>query len=100
MLLIIIAGTAYWGLQGAFDGFTEYHRQSLNGERVSEFQDRMLSVRLAVKNFVIDGSDKAIQNYLESFDKMMAAYKALVENIRNPERRDRSGYRRAGRPVQ
>ena len=87
VLLIIIAGTAYWGLQGAFDGFTEYHRQSLNGERVSEFQDRMLNVRLAVKNFVIDGSDKAIQNYLESFDKMMAAYKALVENIRNPERK-------------
>ena len=38
-LLVIVSGTAYWGLTGAFDGFTEYRRQSLNGDRVSEFQD-------------------------------------------------------------
>ena len=86
-LLIIIAGTAYWGLQKSFEGFAEYHRQSLNGERISEFQSRMLNVRLAVKSFIIDSSDKAVQDYREAFDKMMAEYKDLAENIRNPERK-------------
>lgn len=86
-LLVIVSGTAYWGLTGAFDGFTEYRRQSLNGDRVSEFQDTMLNVRLAVKNFIIYGSDKAVQDYRTNFDRMMAAHKALTENIRNPARK-------------
>ncbi len=86
-LLVIVSGTAYWGLTGAFDGFTEYRRQSLNGDRVSEFQDKMLNVRLAVKNFTIYGSDKAVQDYRENFDRMMAAHKALTENIQNPARK-------------
>ena len=87
LLLIIVAGTAYWGLTGAFDGFTEFRRQALNGDRIAEFQDQMLNVRLAVKNFVIDGSDKAIQDYRTDFDAMMAAHKALAENLTNPERK-------------
>ncbi|MFO1372917.1 MAG: MCP four helix bundle domain-containing protein, partial [Candidatus Competibacteraceae bacterium] len=86
VLLVIVAGTAYWGLTGAFEGFTEYRRQTLNGDRISEFQENMLNVRLAVKNFVIHGDDKAVQEYHTNFNDMMAAHKALVENIKNPER--------------
>jgi len=86
-LLVIVAGTAYWGLNGAFEGFTEYRRQSLNGDRVSEFQEEMLNVRLAVNKFIIHGDDKSVQDYRTNFDEMMAAHKALAENIKNPERK-------------
>ncbi len=87
VLLIIVAGVAYLGLSGAFEGFTEYRRQSLNGDRISKFQDEMLNVRLAVKDFVISHSDKAVQDYRDHFDEMVVAHKVLVENIKNPERK-------------
>ena len=87
MLLVIVAGTAYWGLEGAFEGFTEYRRQALNGDRVSEFQEDMLNVRLAVKSYIINSNDQTTQDYRTSFDGMMAAHKALAENIQNPERK-------------
>ena len=87
VLLIIVAGTAYWGLEGALEGFTEYRRQALNGDRVSEFQENLLNVRLAVKNFVINSNDQTAQDYRTDFDAMMAAHKALAENITNPERK-------------
>jgi len=86
VLLIIVAGVAYWGLSGAFEGFTD-RRQSLNGDRISKFQDEMLNVRLAVKDFVISRSDKAVQDYRDHFDEMVVAHKVLVENIKNPERK-------------
>jgi len=86
-LLIIIAGTAYWGLNGAFKGFIEYSRQSSNGDRISEFQQEVLNMQMAVKNFTINASDQALKNYREAFDRMMAVHKTLAENIMNPERK-------------
>ena len=85
VLLVIVAGAADWGLTGAFQGFTEYRRQALNGDRVSEFQDQMLNVRLAVRFFLADGSDKAVQSYKTNFDEMIAAHKVLAESIKSPE---------------
>ncbi len=87
VLLVIVAGTAYWGLDGAFEGFTEYRRQARNGDRVSEFQENLLNVRLAVKNYIINSNDQTAQDYRTNFDAMMAAHKALAENITNPERK-------------
>ena len=52
VLLVVVAGTAYWGLKGAFDGFTEYRRIARMTKEVGAFQDRMLNVRLAVKDFI------------------------------------------------
>ncbi len=85
-LLIIVSVTAYWGLSGAFDGFTEYRRLAGNANKVSEFQDRMLNVRLTVRGFIAGGSEQAEKDYRERFDAMMAVHKVLMENIKTPER--------------
>lgn len=50
VLLVILSITAWWGLQRAFDGFTEYRRMALNNLKSSEFQETMLRVRLDVRN--------------------------------------------------
>ncbi len=34
LLLIIVSATAYWGLTGAFDGFSEYRRLARANNRV------------------------------------------------------------------
>ncbi|MBK8755231.1 MAG: hypothetical protein IPL99_28010 [Candidatus Competibacteraceae bacterium] len=86
VLLIIVAGTAYWGLQGAFDGFTEYRRLARSSNRVADFQDHMLSVRLAVRSFIANHSDQAAQDYRENFGGMISKIKELKENVKNPER--------------
>ncbi|CDH45402.1 exported hypothetical protein [Candidatus Contendobacter odensis Run_B_J11] len=77
VLLIIVAGTAYWGLTGAFDGFTEYRRLARASNRTAVFQDQMLNVRLSVKNFVISHSDKATQyNGPQISDRQIRWYSA------------------------
>ena len=86
VLLIIVAGTAYWGLSSAFDGFSEYRRLARANNRVASFQEEMLNVRLAVRGFFANQSDKAVQDYRENFGQMMAVVKELKENVKNPER--------------
>jgi methyl-accepting chemotaxis protein/CHASE3 domain sensor protein len=86
VLLIIVAGTAYWGLSSAFDGFSEYRRLARANNRIAGFQGEMLNVRLAVRGFLANQSDKAAQDYRENFGQMMAIVKELKENVKNPER--------------
>jgi len=86
ILLVIVSATAYWGLTGAFDGFSEYRRLARANNRVSQFQENMLSVRLAVRGFIGDPGDKAAQDYRQSFGEMMTVVKELQENVKNPDR--------------
>ena len=85
-LLIVVAATAWWGLQGALDGFTEYRRLARSSNQIANFQDEMLSVRLAVKNFVINHDDKSVQTYQQLFGKMETDIKDIKEKVKNPER--------------
>ncbi|HRF44522.1 MAG TPA: methyl-accepting chemotaxis protein, partial [Candidatus Competibacteraceae bacterium] len=86
VLLVVVAATAGWGLQSALDGFTEYRRLARSSNRVADFQDDMLNVRLAVKNFVISGDDNAVQAYRQRFSMMETVLKELKENVHHPER--------------
>ncbi|MBL8246879.1 MAG: methyl-accepting chemotaxis protein [Candidatus Competibacter sp.] len=83
---MIVAGTAHWGLQGAFDGFTEYRRLARASNRISDFQDHMLHMQLAVRSFIANGNDQTAQEYQENFGQMMAVIKDLKERIKNPKR--------------
>lgn len=85
-LLVIVAATAWWGLQGALDGFTEYRRLARASNQIANFQDEMLSVRLAVKNFVINRDDKSVQTYRQLFSTMETDIKDIKERVKNPER--------------
>ena len=87
ILLVIVAGVGYWGLTNAFEGFSEYRRLARNSNMLSEFQEHMLSMRFAVRGFMIDRTnDKAIQDYRERFNQMASAHKTLAEAVKNPER--------------
>ncbi|MCB1918759.1 MAG: bacteriohemerythrin [Candidatus Competibacteraceae bacterium] len=85
-LLVIISGTAYWGLDGAFGGFTEYRRIARMTKEVGRFQDYMLNMRLSVKDFVAKEDDQAVQRFQKYVDTMQAEVVRLKEAVRNPER--------------
>ncbi|HRX70099.1 MAG: hypothetical protein KDJ22_09090 [Candidatus Competibacteraceae bacterium] len=84
-LLVVVAMTAWWGLQGASNGFTEYRRQVIDSSRVSNFQNSILWVQLSVKDFMIDSAERVTQDYRQHFKAMMILLKEMQENIRKPE---------------
>jgi methyl-accepting chemotaxis protein len=92
VLLIIVAGTAYWGLSSTFDGFSEYRRIARNSNQVSEFEEHLLNVRLAVKNFVIKADDPNAQAYREQLNPMLAILNAMKEKIIRPEQAKRVAF--------
>ena len=89
LLLIIVSATAYWGLTGAFDGFSEYRRLARANNRTGQFQEQMLNVRLVVRGFMANASDKAAQDYRQSFGEMITLVKEMQESVKNPERAKR-----------
>jgi methyl-accepting chemotaxis protein len=87
ILLAIVSATAYWGLTGAFDGFSEYRRLARANARLASFQENMLSVRLAVRGFIANPTDQAVQDYRQNFGEMMTVLKEQKESMgRNQER--------------
>ncbi|HHW77934.1 MAG TPA: hypothetical protein GX399_13040, partial [Xanthomonadaceae bacterium] len=86
VLLIIVASTAWWGLQGSFDGFTEYRRLARMSNEIADFQDRMLNARLAFRGFMLKQDDEQVRAYREHFSRMTDALKVLKEKVKNPER--------------
>ncbi len=86
VLLVIVAGAAYWGLNGAFEGFTEYRRIARMTKEVGKFQDQMLNGRLAVKAFMAKESEQAVQNYQKRLETLRAGIAHMRGEIENPER--------------
>ena len=86
VLLIIVAAAAWWGLQGANDGITEYRQLANTSNRAGNFQEHMLSVRLAVRNFLIEPNDQSVQNYRRDLEKMENVLKEIREDVKKPER--------------
>ncbi|MCP5159780.1 MAG: bacteriohemerythrin [Gammaproteobacteria bacterium] len=86
VLLVVVAGTAHWGLTGAFEGFTEYRRIARMTKEVGRFQDYMLNVRLSVKDFVAKESAQAVQHFQTHVDQMRSEVNRLKGEIRDPER--------------
>ncbi len=91
-LLIIVAGTAYWGLSSAFDGFGEYRRIARNANLISAFQEQMLNVRLAAKNVVIKADDQNTQAYREQFKPMLDTLEDMKKTIISPEQAKRVAF--------
>jgi methyl-accepting chemotaxis protein len=87
LLLVIVSVIAYWGLTGAFDGFSEYRRLARANARVASLQENMLNTRLAVRGFIANPSDQAVQDYRQNFGDMMTVLKDMKENMgKNQER--------------
>jgi CHASE3 domain sensor protein len=85
-LLVIVAGTAYWGLSGAFEDFTEYRRLARRSNEIASFQENTLSMELAFRGFMVKHNDESVQAYRERFDEVINNLKSLKESVKNPER--------------
>ena len=85
LLLIIVAGIAYWGLQGAFHGFAEYRQIADTSKLLDAFDKQLLHARLAFRAFLLTPTDQTAQSFREQFGQIQTALNTLKENTKNPD---------------
>ncbi len=84
--LMIVGFAAYNALNNASDGFTEYREMARDTNLAGRLQANMLMVRMNVKDFLITGSKKDQQQYLDYAKKMNRFLEEAQKEIQNPER--------------
>lgn len=86
VLTVVVAFAAFWGLGVAADGFTDYREMARDTNLAGRLQANMLMVRMNVKDFIITGSDKDLQQYNEYLVKMKDFLAEAQREIKNPKR--------------
>ena len=86
LLLIVLAGIAFWAIQNASGGFTEYRTLARDTNLAGRLQANMLMVRMNVKDFIITGSDADLKQYHEYFKTMRTFMDQAQKEIVMPER--------------
>jgi len=86
LLLIAVSVTAFIGLRTAIDGFTDYRALARDTNLAGRVQANMLLVRLYAKDFVISGSDQAVQQFRQRFTTLEELITEAQREIQHPER--------------
>ncbi len=86
LLLLIVAGFSWQGLNQASTGITEYNRRANNATLVAELQEYMLEVRLQVKEYMINHMENSQRNYQDFMTKLQASLDEAKSRVRNKER--------------
>ncbi|HRC72746.1 MAG TPA: methyl-accepting chemotaxis protein, partial [Candidatus Competibacter sp.] len=80
-LLVIVSGTAYWGLQTAFKGFSEYRAIGRNSLQVAEFEERLLNARLAIQKYINQENSDYVKQYQDFSTGMHEQAKRLKSTV-------------------
>ena len=86
VLLVIVGFIAYLGLNKASDGFTQYREMARDTNLAGRLQANMLMVRMNVKDFIITGSNKDLEQYEEYKEKMLNFLSEAETEINDTER--------------
>ena len=85
-LLFLISAVGYLGLSKGSDGFTEYRGMARDTNLVARLQANMLMVRFKVKDFIMNGSEKSLQEYDEYFETVEEFQAEAQKEIQDPKR--------------
>ncbi|MBF0462813.1 MAG: methyl-accepting chemotaxis protein [Magnetococcales bacterium] len=86
LLLVVVSGEGYLGLSGAVHGFTEYRGIAKETNLAGRLQANMLMVRMAVKDFVIDGNEKELAKFDAAYKKMDEFIEEVKKEVVQPDR--------------
>ncbi|WP_320171589.1 methyl-accepting chemotaxis protein [Maridesulfovibrio sp.] len=86
VLLLILASVSFWALNNSSEGFTQYRELARDTNLCGRLQANMLMVRMNVKDFILTGSEKDIEEYGVYFKKMREFLDEALAEIKNPER--------------
>jgi len=86
VLLALVSGISYLIIDNASDGFTRYREMARDSNLSGRLQANMLMVRMNVKDFIITGSYKDLQEYADYYRKMSGFLEEAQKEISDPER--------------
>lgn len=86
ILLVIVGGVGYWGLNNTLSGFFEFRRIATRVDEADNFLQRLLETRVLVKNFIIQRDDPSYQAYRQKLTELTMMLKEQQAAIKNPER--------------
>ncbi|NEX22078.1 methyl-accepting chemotaxis protein, partial [Thiorhodococcus mannitoliphagus] len=86
VLLVVVAGVAFFTINGASTGFGDYRNMAIRANAMGEVQANMLMARIQVKDYLTTHSEKdkkEFSDYLTAGEKLLSETAAL---IKSPER--------------
>jgi len=86
ILLLTVAYFSWSGLTTLSVGIKEYDRRANNFSRVNMLQESMLTVQMHTKDFLINNSDSALQNYKTSMSNLLKSIDDGSTHIKDKER--------------
>ncbi len=86
VLLLIMAGTSLWALSNSSDGFNQYRALARDTNLGGRLQANMLMVRMNVKDFMITGKQKELDQYTNYYGEMREFMDAAMTEIKQPDR--------------
>lgn len=86
ILLIVVGGVGYNALETAAKGFSSYRSLAKQTNLSGRVQANMLMVRMNVKDFIITGSDKDLQQYSDYLTKTSEFIDQAHKLIADPDR--------------
>ncbi len=91
-VLILLATISVVGIKAmrtANNGFTDYREMARDSNLTANLQENMLMIRMNVKDFIITGSDKDIQEYQKYIKNMLKYLEEAKVEIQKPERAEK-----------
>src|SRR6056297_3004925 len=86
MLLLLVSGVAVFFLNRASTDFVQYRQWAVDSNMMNELQENMLMVRMNVKDFLIRGEEKEVQEVNEYYEETRSFVEIAQEDITDPER--------------
>jgi len=85
-LLTVLAGVSYWAIDNASDQFSYYRQMTRNSNLAAKMQADMLVARMNVKDYILNGSDKILQQYNDAMASIKGTLVKAQTDIQHPER--------------
>ena len=84
--LIVVSSVAYMELGGAINSFNDYRGLARDANLAGRVQANMLLVRLYAKDFILKGSEEAIDNFKDRYETLAELVDTAQQEIQKPER--------------
>ena len=84
--LLVISTISYFSIRNIYSGFVEYRSIARDTNLAGRLQANMLMVRMGVKNFIISGNQKDVEEYKIHLAEMNEFLDEAQKEIQNPER--------------
>ncbi len=85
-LLLLVSGVAVYFLNRASTDFVQYREWAVDSNMMNELQENMLMVRMNVKDFLIRGEQKEVEEVNEYYEETASLVATAQESIQDPER--------------